>query len=69
MAFYQGARTRFDVETSTDAERWTLVWTGASQQGPLGLQSFDIPNMAARYIRVTGQGNTIGLTEVRLRGY
>jgi len=71
IAFYQGtSRTyRFDVETSTDGESWMLVWTGKSTQGTVQLQPIDIPNMAARYVRITGQGNVIGLTEVRLRGY
>ena len=69
IAFHQGTSTRFDIETSADGENWTLVWTGRSKQGTLQLQPFDIPNMAARYVRITGQGNSIGLTEVRLRGY
>jgi len=69
IAFYQGTSTRFDIETSADGDNWILVWTGRSKQGTLQLQPFDIPNMAARYVRITGQGNSIGLTEVRLRGY
>jgi hypothetical protein len=71
VAFYQGTSVtyRFDVETSPDGQSWTVVWTGRSKLGTLGFQPIDIPNMAARYVRVTGQGNVIGLTEVKLRGY
>jgi hypothetical protein len=50
-----------------------LVWTGRSSDSTLGLQSFDIPNLAASHVRIVGQGNSvdssIGLTEVRLRGF
>jgi hypothetical protein len=75
IAFYLAtSRTyNFDIQTSLDGDNWTLVFTGKSSQSTLQLQPFDIPNMAARYIRITGQGNsqdsTIGLTEVKLRGY
>jgi hypothetical protein len=75
IAFYLAtSRTyRFDIETSTDNEHWTLVSTGNSSRSTLQRQPFDIPNMAARYIRVTGQGSSadgsIGITEIKVDGY
>jgi hypothetical protein len=75
IAFYLAtSRTyHFDVETSPDDEHWTLVWTGNSARSTLQLQPFDIPNIAARYVRITGQGSSvdgsIGITEIKVRGF
>ncbi|GDY25801.1 hypothetical protein AHAT_16910 [Agarivorans sp. Toyoura001] len=49
----------FDVATSSDNSNWTPVLTGAMSSGiESGYESFDISDSDARYVRVTGQGNS-----------
>jgi hypothetical protein len=75
LAFYQGTSRihAFDIEASADGQSWTLVMTAQSSGTTMALQPFDVPNIAARYVRIVGHRNsidsTIGLTEVRIKGY
>ena len=74
IAFYLGnTRTsKFDVQTSPDALTWTNALIGAVSSGTtLALETFDLPDTPARYVRIVGHGNSQSLwnsyTEVEIR--
>ena len=59
-AWYKGnQRTAFfDVGTSANNREWNRVlWNGQSQ-GTLGLESHDVTDTEARYVRIVGHGNS-----------
>jgi len=60
IAFYKGdmRSTTFDIETSTDAEHWSPAFSGQSSGNTTAMQAFDIPDTAARYVKITGHGNS-----------
>jgi len=61
IAFYLGEQRfyYFDVEASEDQVNWTAVLTGGQNSGTTrDMEMFDIPDVTARYIRITGGGNT-----------
>jgi parallel beta-helix repeat protein len=74
IAFYQGTRREayFDVEVSTNGLNWTRVLQGTSSGHTDALQRFDFADVAARYVRIIGRGNSQSLwnslTEVNLLG-
>jgi hypothetical protein len=61
----------FDLETSTDGTSWTRVHSGGSSGGTLALQTIDIMDQFACFLRIVGFGNSINdwnsITEVELR--
>jgi hypothetical protein len=59
IAFLSGDKRsyKFKIELSVDGEGWSEVFTGASG-GQAGLEAFDAKNTPARYVRLTGTGNT-----------
>ncbi|GAB3413817.1 polysaccharide lyase family 7 protein [Flindersiella endophytica] len=60
LSWYKGDRRTADfrIETSSDGERWTTKYTGTSGGKSLRPETYDIPDTAARYVRVVGFGNT-----------
>jgi hypothetical protein len=75
IAFYLGdQRTQaFDIQVSADGSSWATVFSGHSSGTTTGLQSFDFPNVSARYVRIVGHGNSQNdwnsLTEVAIWGW
>jgi chitinase len=74
VAFYSGdTRTStFDVQTSGDGTTWTTIASYTSGGTSLNLQTFDVPDTSARYVRYLGHGNSVNLwnslTEVEVWG-
>ncbi len=75
IAFYSGdvRSTLFDVQYSADGVSWTNAQTGLRSSGTsTALETFDVPDGAARYVRYLGHGNTVNtwnsLTEVEIYG-
>ncbi len=60
ISWYAGdqRRQRFDIAVSDDARQWTTVFTGQSSGKAAGLEPCDVKPFRARYVRVTGHGNT-----------
>lgn len=60
LAFFKGdARAyNFSIETSLDDRNWgTAITQTASSGKTIGLETFTLPNISARYVRFTGYGN------------
>ncbi|AFZ69433.1 discoidin domain-containing protein [Deinococcus peraridilitoris] len=75
LAWYRGDKRKatFDVELSKDGSSWTKVLSKVSSSGTtLNPQRHNVPDQAARYIRVTNHGNTensaIAITEAIVHG-
>ncbi len=70
-AWYAGNSRQeiFDIETSTDGENWTLVYSGMGNGLTKDMQLFELEPTRARYVRYVGLGNTKNLfnsvTEIR----
>lgn len=60
MAFYLGTRrvTYFDIEVSEDGKSWSRVYSGESGGTTDGFETYFVGDQRARYIRVTGYGNS-----------
>lgn len=75
IAFYKGDQrvAFFDILVSTNGSSWTQVYSGQSSGTTNALQTFDFGDVAARYVRIVGHGNTQNswhsLTEVEIYGY
>jgi hypothetical protein len=63
----------FDIETSTDDENWMLVFRGQNSKQTSSLESYDVPNLAVRYVRIVGRGSStdddLSLSEIKVKGY
>jgi poly(beta-D-mannuronate) lyase len=64
---------RFDLQTSNDAATWTTLASGLSSSGAsTALQTFDLTDTSARYVRYVGHGSSANLwnslTEVEIWG-
>jgi sugar lactone lactonase YvrE len=75
MAFYQGdtRRALFDVDVSTNGTTWTRVFANGTSSGlNTGLETFNLDDATARYVKITGRGNTVNTwnsyTEVEVWG-
>lgn len=75
IAFYNGnlRNTYFDIQVSTDGSNFNNVLSGGTGSGStLQLETFDFTDVAARYVRVVGQGNSTNTwnsyTEVEVFG-
>ena len=79
IAFYKGKQRRayFDIAVSEDGSTWTDVFSGTSGGSSAGLERFDVADRNARYVRITGQGNTASsphesqwnsMTEIQING-
>ena len=62
IAWYAGDARNwvFEIEVSADANAWTKVFSGISGGISNELETFQIPETGARYIRYLGHGNTGG---------
>ncbi|WP_198681174.1 polysaccharide lyase family 7 protein [Lentzea terrae] len=62
IAWHQGDRrtSRFDIETSVDGTTWTAAAAGLTSRLTLAQESYDIPDVEARYVRIVGHGNSSG---------
>jgi hypothetical protein len=63
VAFYSGnTRTStFDVQVSTDGVNFTTLQPYTSSGTTLSLETFDIADSPARYVRLLGHGNSANL--------
>lgn len=62
----------FDVQSSVDNSRWTTVLANATATGSLNMIRFDVVDSSARYVKITGNGNSSSLwnsiTEIDIYG-
>jgi hypothetical protein len=49
----------FDIDLSEDGTNYTNVFKGQSSGTTLGLEPFDFEDIDARYVRITGYGNSV----------
>ncbi|MCQ3830676.1 polysaccharide lyase family 7 protein [Microbulbifer elongatus] len=47
-----------DIQTSTDGSSWQTVFSGAQPSSTANLQTFDVTDTSARYVRIVGYGNS-----------
>jgi F5/8 type C domain-containing protein len=72
IAVYQGNQRRnvFDLQTSNNASTWTTVWSAESSGTTTQEQTYDFPDVQARYVRYLGHENNRNdwnsLTEVSI---
>ena len=62
IAAYNGnmRQSRFDLQVATSPGAWTNVLTGALTSGTTTAeQTFDFPDVGARWVRYLGHGNTL----------
>lgn len=59
-AWYKGDErvSTFDLESSLDAQSWSLIEASIQSQGSTSLERHDITPTDARFIRLVGRGNT-----------
>lgn len=76
IAFYVGDTrvSNFDIQTSTNGTSWTTIASGLHSSGSsTALETFDVPDTSARYVRYNGHGNSVNawnsVTEVEVWGY
>jgi PKD repeat protein len=62
VAWYQGnqRRSSFDLQTSSDGESWTTVFSGQSSGTTLALEAYPVTATSGRYLRLVGHGNSTG---------
>ncbi|UQZ82632.1 Amylopullulanase precursor [Paenibacillus konkukensis] len=60
IAWYKGdvRSSRFHLDVSNDGLAWTRVYTGQSSGSSAGLEAVQLPDTEARYIKLTGEGNS-----------
>ncbi len=73
IGFYKGdtRKTQLEIETSVDGINWTPGFNGWSSRLTTALQVFELEDVNARYVRITGRGNSDGsvftsLTDVHI---
>ncbi|MEC0225887.1 alpha/beta hydrolase fold domain-containing protein [Paenibacillus alba] len=68
VGFYKGdvRATNFEIETSVDGTMWTQRFSGSSSGKTTAMQAFDLPDTDARFVRITGHGNSDGSTFISL---
>lgn len=73
IAFYQGNQrtSRFDIQVSSNGTSWTNLLTSVRSRGKsTRLETFNVPDTSARYVRYLGHGNSKSawnsLTEVEI---
>ncbi|WP_179957787.1 PKD domain-containing protein [Exilibacterium tricleocarpae] len=72
VAFYRGNQrtTNFEIHMGATVTQLRRMFTGTSSGASLNPQTFDFPDMPARFVRIIGRGNSenswISLTEVAL---
>jgi hypothetical protein len=74
IAWYRGNLrvNTFTISASNDGINFTPIFSGQSSGKTIGLERYDIPNVIAKYMRITVTGNTeiswSSITEVRING-
>lgn len=74
IAWYSGntRASTFDIQVSGDDANWTTVFSGTSGGTSLKQEYFDFNNVAARYVRYLGHGNSVNtwnsITELDIFG-
>lgn len=74
IAFFRGDQrtAAVSIETSTDNTNWETVYTGEQSSSTIAVQTFDVTDSNARYVRIVGYGNSSNtwnsFTEVELIG-
>jgi hypothetical protein len=74
IAWLNGDRrmATFEIEVSSDGINWSQVYSGQSSGTTVNLESYDFNDLAARYVRIVGCGNTENdwnsITEVEIYG-
>ncbi|WP_160152888.1 discoidin domain-containing protein [Microbulbifer sp. ALW1] len=74
IAFYRGhlRKTHFTIETSLNGTNWAQVFSGSSSGNTSDLESFSFTPVAAKFIRIIGNGNTesafTSILEVKIPG-
>ncbi|MCU1468639.1 MAG: type protein [Actinomycetia bacterium] len=62
--------SRFDIQTSLDGSAWTTHLGSLSSATTNALETYDIPDASARYVRIVGHGNSVdartAITEVKI---
>jgi len=70
IAVYKGdtRHNRFDLQVSGDGSSWQTVWSGQSSGTTTAQESYDFPDVNARFLRYLGHGSDVSawnsLTEV-----
>lgn len=62
LAWYKGDQRQsfFYIETSTDNSNWTTVLSNGQSSGTTSdMERYDVTDTSARYVRLTGSGNTL----------
>lgn len=74
LAWYRGDRGQayFDIQVSSDGSQFSTVYSGQSSGSSTALETYDFPDVSARYVRVLGHGNSVNdwnvITEARVFG-
>src|ERR1051325_11656285 len=63
IAWYKGDQriALFDVQTSANGTTWTTVFSGVSSGSTTALESYDVTDSSAQYVRIVGHGNSDSL--------
>lgn len=61
IAWYKGnqARESFELQASVDGISFTPLLSGQSSGTTAALETYDFPDVAARYLRIVGHGNSV----------
>ena len=61
VAVYNGnaRRNHFDIQVSSDSGIWETVWSGSSSGTTTAEQTYDFPDVSARWVRYLGHMNTV----------
>jgi len=49
----------FEIQTSDDGSSFTTVYSGQSSGTTTAVETYDFPDVSARYVRILGHGNTV----------
>lgn len=75
IAWYRGhtVRYRFEIQVSEDGSNFSTAFSGESSGGGTARETYDIPDAAARYVRIVGHGSSAnqstGIAETEIYGY
>lgn len=61
VAWYRGDKGRmsFEIQTSDDGSSFTTVYSGQSSGTTTAVETYDFPDVSARYVRILGHGNSV----------
>ena len=74
IAWYQGdtRAARFDVQVSANGTAWSTLHSGSSSGATTGFEAVDFVDLAGRYLRIVGHGNSDNawnsITETKIFG-